>query len=221
MDQPGLAPPAHRAALQGLARINAVSRSVVNLWAPLRTAAARTPSRPLRVLDVACGGGDVAIGLWRRAKRAAVPLVVDGCDLSPLAIEHSCCQARRNAAAVRFFRFDALREPMPRGYDVIVSCLFLHHLDTAAAETLLRNMADAAGVVLISDLARSRAGLVMAQVATRLLTRSTVVHTDGPRSVRAAFTAAELRALAVRARLRGATVRPTFPRRLLLCWSRW
>lgn len=53
-----------------------------------------------------------------------------------------------------------------------------------------------------------------------VLSRSPVVHFDGPASVRAAYTPAELRALADQAGLAGATVRPVFPCRMLLTWSR-
>ena len=74
--------------------------------------------------------------------------------------------------------------------------------------------------VLINDLARSTAGLMLAHVATRLLTRSPVVHVDGPRSVEGAFTAEEARQLAERAGLHGSTVGRRWPFRYLLMWRR-
>jgi hypothetical protein len=43
---------------------------------------------------------------------------------------------------------------------------------------------------------RCRAGWLAAWAGTRLLTRSPVVHFDGPQSVRAAWTESELRQLA-------------------------
>jgi hypothetical protein len=82
-------------------------------------------------------------------------------------------------------------------------------------------MAETAGrLVLVNDLNRSLTGLVLAHVATRLLTLSSVVHADGPRSVRAAFTPNEVRALAERAGLSGAVVARRWPCRWLLTW-RW
>ena len=64
------------------------------------------------------------------------------------------------------------------------------------------------------------AGWLLAHVGTRLLSRSWVVHTDGPRSVAGAFTVAELRELAAEAGLVGAEVAWRWPFRMLLTWRR-
>src|SRR5918912_1375115 len=74
MDQPGLDPRRHAHALRGLARINFWSGSAGILWPDLAALARETAPRPLRVLDVATGGGDVPIRLWRRARRAGLDL---------------------------------------------------------------------------------------------------------------------------------------------------
>ncbi len=67
MDEPGLDPERHRQALQGLARINWLSASDRILWHPIRALARELAGKPLRVLDIATGGGDVPIRLWQRA----------------------------------------------------------------------------------------------------------------------------------------------------------
>lgn len=215
MDQPGLDAASHAAALRGLGRINVLSACAGMLWRPLR-ALAKTV-KPLRVLDVATGGGDVPI---RIARRAGGALELSGCDKSATAIAFAQCQAERAGVGVRFFRLDVLKDPIPDGYDVITCSLFLHHLDEDDAVLLLGKMGAASRYVLVNDLARSRRGLVLAHAATRLLSRSSVVHTDGPRSVVAAYTPAEALALAERAGLNGATVVRRWPCRFLLTWSR-
>ena len=97
----------------------------------------------------------------------------------------------------------------------------MHHLAVDDAVTLLARCAAATdGLVLVNDLARSRWNLGLVWLATRLLTRSHVVHVDGPLSVRAAFTASEARELAERAGLAGATVSGRFPCRWLLTWRK-
>jgi Methyltransferase domain len=220
MDQPGLDPGRHRQALRGLGRINFWSGSAGTLWPPL-AALARASPRPVRALDLATGGGDVPIRLWHRARRAGLPLTVEGCDVSPVAVEHATRQAERRGAGVRFFVADALAGDLPGGYEAVFCSLFLHHLTEEQAAGLLRRMAAAAGrLVLVNDLVRGRAGLLLARVGTRLLSRSPVVHVDGPRSVEGAFTIAEARALAERAGLAGATVERRWPCRFLLNWVR-
>jgi 2-polyprenyl-3-methyl-5-hydroxy-6-metoxy-1,4-benzoquinol methylase len=221
MDQPGLDAHAHGAALSALVRINWWSGSAGILWPALHALARTKSSRPVRILDVASGAGDVPIRLWQRAQRAGVPLVIDGCDVSPTA----CDYARRRAASagvdVRFLALDVLREPLPDDYDVLTSSLFLHHLDEDEAIQVLRAMGQAARqMVLVNDLLRSQTGYLLAWSGTRILSRSWVAHIDGPRSVEGAFTCSEALVLAEQAGLRGTTVAQRWPCRFLLSWRR-
>ena len=72
----------------------------------------------------------------------------------------------------------------------------------------------------IHGMAGLRLGYALAWLVTRLLSRSPIVHTDGPLSVAGAFTMAEARALAERAGLSGAQVGWRWPWRFLLSWRR-
>ena len=121
----------------------------------------------------------------------------------------------------RFFVWDALGDELPTGYDLLTCGLFLHHLDERDAVGLLRKMAAAAGrAILVDDLCRSASGLWLARLATRTLSRSSVVHVDGPRSVRAAYSPAEFRELAEAAGLGSAAIARHWPQRQLLAWRR-
>jgi SAM-dependent methyltransferase len=221
MDEPHLDARRHLHALSGLARINFVSGSARTLW-PAVHRLARTSTRSLRLLDLASGGGDVSIALARKAARVGVALDVEGWDRSPLAVEHA--RARGvvpGGLCVRFAVYDVLSDPLPDDRDVICCSLFLHHLDEPAAIAFLQRIGQAARkLVLVNDLARGRSGLLLAHIATRVLTLSSVVHIDGPRSVEGAFTPEEACRLAEEAGLHGATVRRCWPCRYLLAWSR-
>ncbi len=220
MDRPDLDEGRHRDALCGLERINRWSGSARILWRPLARLAAETPGRACRVLDVATGGGDVPRALGRRARRAGLPLILEGCDISPVALAHARRRCAEEGMEVRFFQADVLREPLPTEYDAVISSLFLHHLTEEQAIELLRRMGAAGRVVLVNDLMRSRTGYLLAWVGTRLLSRSEVVHFDGPRSVEGAFTPEEARQLAEAAGLACAVVRRRWPCRYLLSWHR-
>lgn len=221
MDQPDLNPAEHVHALRGLARINVLSHSAGILWPEIAELARAVAPRVPRILDVATGGGDVPIRLWRRARRAGLDLHLEGCDISPVALDHARAAAARVGAPLRFFEYDAVSGPPLAGYDAIVCSLFLHHLDDSQAIALLHRMAEMTRrLVLVNDLERGWTGLMLAHAVTRLLTRSDVVHVDGPRSVEAAFTRTEARVLAERAGLSGARVRWRWPFRWLLSWRR-
>ncbi len=221
MDNPSLEAGLHHAALVGLARVNRWSASTAVVWKEIRPLAQEFAGRALRVLDVACGGGDSAISLARRAKRAAIPMSISGCDISPVALDHA--MTRNNAAGtdVSFFQADVLQDRLPEGFDVICCSLFLHHLDESDVVALLTSMHRAAGrMTIISDLIRSRRGLLLAWCGVRLLTRSRICHVDGPRSVRAAFTPEEVLQLAKRSGMSGVRLASRWPQRFLLTWKR-
>ena len=218
MDDPALEPGRHRHALRGLSRLNALSGSSRILW-PSIAKLARSEGRALRILDLASGAGDVPLGLWRRARRAGVELDIHGVDVSPRAVGFAREHAERLGAAVRFDVLDVLAEPLPEDCDVVLSSLFLHHVTEAEAVLLLAKMRHAARrVVLINDLLRSARGLALAHVAARMFTSSKIVHFDAPRSVRASFTAIEMKELARRAEMGSARISRHWPLRLLLTW---
>jgi len=220
MDQPGLDAGEHARALSGLGRINRVSLSDAILWPAVARLAQACGAAPIRVLDLASGGGDVPIALACRAARARLDVRIEGCDISQGAVHFARRMATERGVAVRFFALNALADSIPEGYDVLTCSLFLHHLDEADAVRLLRRMADAARrLVLVDDLVRSRMGYALAWAGCRLLSRSPIVRHDGPVSVSSAFTPAEVRELAKRAGLEGVSLTRHWPRRFLLSWS--
>lgn len=221
MDDPGLPEAEHQLALAGLARLNRWSRGEAGLWHELRAESRKLPSRPLRVLDIATGSGDLPIRLAQRARAARLPIHFSACDLSATALAVAVRAADEAQMSIRFFQLDAVLEAIPTDFDVIMVSLFLHHLPDDQIVQLLAKLGQAAQrMVLVNDLARSWWNLGAVYFASRLLSRSSVVHFDGPVSVRAAFTKAELAELALRAGLTTAEVRSQFPARWQLVWRK-
>lgn len=210
MDRPDLAPDLHRQALDGLSRIHRVSFTARRIRSVL--AHESEAGRSLRVLEVGSGGGDVLTALARHWPE----WVFHGVDISPLAVD----RARALAAGVpnvRFFEGDVLGEARSDSYDVVFCSLFLHHFDEDDAIRMLKKFRmSAIRLVLVDDLCRSRAGLWLAWLGGRLLSRSPVVHYDAPVSVSGAFTPAEARALADAAGFDRVSVTRHFPERFLL-----
>jgi SAM-dependent methyltransferase len=235
MDDPSLATADHLHALSALARINAFSGTAPQLAAAIRrlTADTQPRTRPLEIVDIACGGGDVTMALARRLARAttkpgraaqALALRITGIDLSPRAVAHATARVAQarigDGAEVAFAVRDVVADGCP-ACDVATTSLFLHHLDDADAIRVLQSLAAAARIgVVVSDLLRSRAGLVLAMVGTTVLSRSRVARVDGPLSVRAARTLPEYRALFDRAGLHGAVIRRAWPERAVITWRR-
>jgi SAM-dependent methyltransferase len=227
MDSPDLAPEAHQRALLALDRVNWLSRTSAILAEGILEQLQRTgqtPSgQPLRVLDLACGGGLVTLDLAQRLRAAGLNCEVCGWDRSPVAIDFARQLAARHPSGphVQFESRDALSITRAEAVDVVTCTLFLHHLQDDDARELLGRMYSAAGrLVIIDDLRRTWMGLWLARLGCQLLTRSPVVHADGPQSVRAAFTETELDGLGRQAGLPPAKYQRHWPQRFLMWWLR-
>jgi 2-polyprenyl-3-methyl-5-hydroxy-6-metoxy-1,4-benzoquinol methylase len=223
MDQPGLDGDTHRRALAALGRTNKVCRVSHAIWRNICCAGV-TPANgsPLRILDIASGGGDVIRGIAKLAVGQGVAIEASGCDINPTAVEYAQKVADQSGlSCVKFFRFHALEDELPEAYDVVMCTLFLHHLAEADARQLLSRMANAARrYVLVDDLRRNRLSYLYAWAGGRLLTRSPIIHTDGPLSVRAAFSIEEVSQLARDAGWRDVQFQFHWPQRYLMTWKK-
>ena len=220
MDEPDIDSTLHANALRGLSRVNRLSGAARSIWNPIADLARRRTEGPIRVLDVASGGGDVAIAIKQLADRTGLAMDVVGCDISQTAVEFAGENAKRLGVDVRFVQQDVLGQDLPSGFDVVYSSLFLHHLESADVVRLLGSMRTAARHrVVISDLLRSQLGYVLAKWGIRLLTTSKVCHVDGPLSVRAALTMPEAIELASQAGLTPIRIKRRWPERFLMVYD--
>jgi len=218
MDAPELDRARHLDALEALGRVNAVSLAAGRVWTEVDRLA-RAGKRPVRVLDVACGGGDVLLSLARRARRRSIDIELHGCDVSGVALERARFRGG-DALGVSFVERDVLSDDLPRGFDVVCCSLFLHHLQHGQAVRLLMAMAASTdGVLLVQDLRRTRVGYLFAWAGLGVLTSSDVARHDGLVSVAAALTLVEVQRLCDDAGLRGASVRRCWPQRFLVRWT--
>lgn len=226
MDDPSLEVIAHRRALNGLRRINKISRTSSTIAQSIMLRCEALGLTSARILDLGCGCGDVAYGVVKR-----LPVdgrwSMEGWDISATAIDYAR-QLHGNAStlaslisrnpenALSFHRRDVFQADGPQ-FDFVYCSLFLHHFTDSDAIRVLRRMRELARHgVIVDDLNRSRLGLWMAYVAVRLLSRSPVVRFDGPQSVRAAFTMLEIQPLARAAGLAKNTLVSRWPGRWLL-----
>ncbi len=221
IDDPALDKEKLFGALHGLTRINFLSASAGSVWKPMARLARDRKLNRLRILDVATGGGDIPLALWRKGQAAGLQLEILGVDISERALEFAAGKCATCGSDVRFEQRDILQNGLPEGFDVIVSSLFLHHLSDSDAGQLLTSAAAATRhLVLINDLRRGRYGLTLAYFAGHVLSSSPVVRVDAVRSVRAAFTMQEVREMAEVAGMQGATVQRRWPARFLLEWRK-
>ncbi|MEV8267776.1 methyltransferase domain-containing protein [Microbacterium sp. NPDC076911] len=148
--------------------------------------------RPARVLDLGSGGGDIVLRLAALAETDGLDVEWVGADPDPRALR--AANERPHPPGVTFRAADA--DDLLRGgerFDAVLSNHVLHHLDSVQ----IRDFADASaqlstGIVLHSDIARSRAAYALYAVGITPLAPGTFLRTDGLRSIRRSFRRAEL-----------------------------
>ena len=221
MDRPDVAEAAHLDALKGLRRINKASRAAQQIFKPIAAMARRQNLTKLCLLDIACGGADVPIAVAILFQSLGIEVSLILIDRSATALRGAAEFAQRAHIPCRTIQLD-IAQPWPDlTADVVTCSLFLHHLEQPAQviDFLARAKRIAQRQIVISDLRRSRLGYVIAWIGTRLLSRSKIVHYDGPISVRAAWTVSELKQFAAEAQLRNVRIKKSFPWRMLLIWE--
>ena len=177
-----------------------------------------TAGTPVSLLDVGCGGGDVAVRLARWAARDRLPLRVTAVDPDPRAAAFAEARAAAGKVPGVSFRRQDTTGLLAAGerFDVVISNHVLHHLPDDHLPAFLSESAALAGrLVLHNDLRRSALAYGLFSGAA-LPFRGSFIRADGLTSIRRSYTAAELRAAAPP----GWTVRPGFPFRNLLLLER-
>lgn len=175
----------------------------------------RRAARPVSLLDVGTGIGDIPHAARALSRRHGIPLFTVGLDGSHSLARES---APRVAAAVCA---DAGALPFRDGSVDIVTCSqLLHHFSAPIAAEIIREMDRVARVrAIVSDIRRSRLAVAGLWLSSFVLRFHPVSRHDGIASIRRGYTVAELRSLARHALGRDATVRTHPAFRITACWT--
>jgi SAM-dependent methyltransferase len=173
--------------------------------------------RPLRLLDVGSGYGDLIRTIDRWAARRGLAIDLTGLDLSPWS-ERAAAEATPPGRPITWATGDVFDDTRPA--DVIVSSLFTHHLSDALIVRFLRRMETRAEIGwFINDLHRHPLPYRGFALLAKAMGWHPFVQHDGPISVARAFTAADWSALIAQAGLSADTVRIAWRFPFRLCVS--
>lgn len=148
------------------------------------------PKAPKSILDVGCGGGQMALKLAQNYPKAKVR----GIDLSEEAIAFAQAQGMPHPRNLKFSicKTPELRES-PKSVDVVTSTLVCHHLsDDEIIDFLKRSLSTAKEAVIFNDLHRHPlAATVFSKIAPVCFRNRLIIH-DGLLSIKRAFTRNDL-----------------------------
>lgn len=153
------------------------------------------PDRVATLLDIGCGGGDVARSLARWAAGDGLRLDITAVDPDERAYAFATAQPPVGGVT---FRQASSADLVAEGavFDVVVSNHLLHHLDPATLTGLLSDSERLSRQLVVhNDLARSRRAYGAYAVVSRPFGRRSFVHVDGLLSIRRSYRRAELAAV--------------------------
>jgi len=166
--------------------------------------------RPLSVLDAGTGQGDMPLAFAGRGWE------VVGLDADPdvAAVARATVDG---APRVRIIEGDARALPFAdASFDVAHCSLLVHHLDPAAAVTVLRELARVTRIgVVVNDLRRGLLPLLATATAVTALGRCRTTRHDGVVSVLRAYRSRELEQLLVASGLRAVHRTPAWMPRVV------
>lgn len=145
------------------------------------------------LLDLGCGGGDVALYLDSLARRDGFRLSITGVDPDPRAIDFAVNRPRGERVT---FRQAAGGELVAEGqtFDLVISNHVLHHLGPREFGDFLRESEQLSRrLVVHNDLRRHPAAYVLFGLAALPL-RGSFIREDGLTSIRRSYTPGELAA---------------------------
>lgn len=162
----------------------------------------------LRILDLACGGGDYLSRLVRRGSTFGCTVEMVGLDSNPTAVQYARTYVDRELppsfrSRIQVTTEDALSMSYStNAFDIVHTALFLHHLRDADAARLLREMNRIGRLgLVVNDLHRHILAYIGIWLVTRLTGMASMVQHDAPISVRRGFSKAELLEIAREAEL--------------------
>lgn len=214
LDDPAADPAQVASSLRHIARANRWfgGRSAA-VWGARRLVAGLPLGRPLLLLDIGTGTGDLPEAICRSLERTGRSVQAIGLERSPVAARLA------SGGGLPAILADAGALPVRRrGVDIILLSQVIHHLASEAVVELFREVTALARVgVIVAELRRSEAAVAAFRFGSAALRFDEVTRADGITSLRRGYHAGELRDLARRAGVAAEVARrPGF--RLVATW---
>jgi ubiquinone/menaquinone biosynthesis C-methylase UbiE len=153
--------------------------------------------RPVTMLDIGTGSADIPVALVEWTARRGLQLRVEAIDERHEVVDF----ARGVAAATAAVELQvADGPPLPyrsESFDIAHASMVTHHLEPPDLAAFLAEMRRVSRVgVIVNDLHRGWFDWIVAWVLSRTLTRNAMTRNDAPLSVRRAYRADEIAAVA-------------------------
>ena len=170
--------------------------------------------RPLHIVDVGCGGGDMLRRVQRWAGRRQLEVKLTGIDLNPYAALAAKKLGSENDS-IEWITGDAFSYPLSEEIDVVISSLFTHHLAEEDLRRFLIWMEQrSTHGWFINDLHRQPGPYRLFRLMAKVARWHRFVQHDGPLSIRRSFDWQDWRRHCAAANIQDARIEAFRPARL-------
>ena len=164
-----------------------------------KTLSAASSERPITIIDIGCGRGEMLRQIWRRAKEQKINVHLTGIDINPWSTV-SAKKATPKNMGIHYKTSDIFEMHTTEKAEFIISTHFTHHLGNDELIRFLQWMDNhALQGWFINDLHRHKAPYLFIKYILSLVPINKMSRNDGPLSVARAFTADEWRQILQRA----------------------
>jgi SAM-dependent methyltransferase len=182
-----------RDCLRDIARVNRLTfayRPTI-LWIEEFLAAHPSPARPLRIVDVGCGDGDMLRRIDVLAAKRGVPVELTGVDLNADAVraaKEATVPVKRLQRGIQWLVGDGFSNSMTGDVDLVICSLLTHHLtDQQIVQFLLWAERTARLGWFVNDLHRKPVPYHLFRLWAQFTSWHPFVKNDGPVSIRRSF----------------------------------
>lgn len=149
--------------------------------------------KTIEIADLGCGGGDMLKLVARWARKAELKVRLMGIDANPHIIEY----ANRNSHRYPEIEYKTLdifsKKFQSHKFDIIICTLFTHHFDDRQLVWLFKSLQQQSRYgVVINDLHRHWLAYWSIRLLTRVFSKSSMIQSDAPISVKRGFRRQEL-----------------------------
>lgn len=213
MDADDLDPAVYDAVLTDLAKVNTLTMARRPTLAFLARISRVNPGKPLKILDVGYGDGDMLRTIHRWGQARDVELTLVGIDLNPKSA--AVANGATPAEMAIDYRTGDYATLAGETYDVILSSIVVHHMTHTQLIAFLRFMQAEAGMGwLVNDLHRHRFAFHGFPLLATIMRWHPIVKHDGQLSIARSYRPAEWLPILAEAGITTARIFRAFPFRL-------
>ena len=148
--------------------------------------------RPLRIVDLGCGGGDLALAVAKSLRQHKIECTITGIDGNA----NSLAYAKKKCAAyteINFIQADILSNQFSiQPCDILISSHFMYHFTADALVDFIKNNFSYISTALIfSELKRNRSAMRLFKFSSFFLPISKLAKEDGLLAIKRSFSEKE------------------------------